>query len=325
MMLRQRRKIQLVIVLGLTLGLLARMRHWLPNPGFLVTAAEPIPPAEPALPTQSEITPPSYDRVELPHAMVHMVTIPNPPPPNPPLYRLRVAIAATLEPVGQSAQVQEAIAALNAGFFDPQNGLTTSYGVVQGKLVADPRQNPRLMGNPELTSYLDRILNRSEFRSYDCGNTVQYDITFHDAPVPEGCRLRDAIGAGPQLLPQDTSEIEGFTEKTSEGSLARDALGSQFRNARSAIGLKADGTLVMVMIAQRPGVSSSGMTFPEMIEFLRGLGVEKALNLDGGSSSTLVYEDVPHFGKLDAQGNWVERPVKSILWVGTDDDVTWDD
>lgn len=255
--------------------------------------------------------PPLYETISLPTATVHVVTIADPV-----RYPVRVAVVDELARVDQiAAEACEGegcvAAALNAGFFDPNNGLTTSYVVQDGALVADPNLNERLVGNPDLATYMDRILNRSEFRRYDCEGTPSYDIALHQAPVPNGCRLVDAVGAGPQLLPQDTSVEEGFVDRAA----GRDALGSQSANARSAVGLTADGSVVMVMVAQVPGVSPSGMTMAEVAEVMRDRGVIQALNLDGGSSSTLIYGDTIHYGRLNANGERVLRPVKSILWV----------
>lgn len=255
--------------------------------------------------------PPIYETIRLPTATVHVVTIPDSV-----RYPVQVAVVDALARVDQiAAEVCEGegcvAAAINAGFFDPNNGLTTSHVVQDGVLVADPSQNERLVGNLDLASYMDQILNRSEFRRYDCDGTPSYDITFHLEPVPTGCDLVDAVGAGPQLLPQDTSVEEGFIDRTTN----RNALGSQSANARSAVGLKADGSVVLVMAAQVPGVSPSGMTMAEMAGLMRDRGVVQALNLDGGSSSTLIYQGTTHYGRLNASGELVQRPVKSILWV----------
>lgn len=261
--------------------------------------------------SEAPAVPPVYDVVSLPAATVHVVTIPDPV-----RYPVRVAVVEELARVDQiAAQVCEGqgcvAVAINAGFFDPNNGLTTSYVVKNGALVADPNQNDRLVGNPDLANYMDQILNRSEFRRYDCNGTPSYDITFHQEPVPTGCALVDAVGAGPQLLPQDTSVEEGFVDRATN----RDALGSQSPNARSAVGLTADGGVVLVMAAQVPGVSPSGMTMAEMAALMGDRGVIKALNLDGGSSSTLIYQGTTHYGRLNAESDRVQRPVKSILWV----------
>ena len=260
--------------------------------------------------SEAPAVPPVYDVVSLPAAIVYVVTIPDPV-----RYPVQVAVTEGLARVDQiAAQVCEGegcAAAINAGFFDPNNGLTTSHVVTDGALVADPSQNERLVGNPDLASYMDQILNRSEFRRYDCDGMPSYDITFHSDPVPAGCDLVDAVGAGPQLLPQDTSVEEGFVDRTTN----RDALGSQLPNARSAVGLTADGGVVLVMAGQLPGVSPSGVTLAEMAAVMGDRGVVKALNLDGGSSSTLIYQGTTHYGRLNAEGDRVQRPVKSILWV----------
>lgn len=256
--------------------------------------------------------PPVYETLSLPSATVHWVTIPDPV-----RYPVRVAVTETLTPVEAMADqvcgTEGCAAAINAGFFDPNNGLTTSAVVMDGELVADPRQNPRLMENPDLTSYLDNILNRSEFRRYTCDGMPSYAITFHQDPSPAGCALAESVGAGPQLLPESTAIEEGFLDPAT----GRDAIGSQSANARSAVGLTADGAVVLAMVAQVPGVSPSGLSLPDLADLMAERGVVQALNLDGGSSSTLIANGTTHYGRLNQAGEWVQRPVKSILWVSS--------
>lgn len=261
----------------------------------------------------SPAPPPLYETLSLPGAMVHLVTIPDPV-----AYPLRVGVADALATVDQTLDhlcgaKSCAIAAINAGFFDPHNSLTTSAVVIHGELVADPRYNDRLMGNPDLAASLDKILNRSEFRRYDCHGAPAYAITLHRQPVSPGCSLVDAVGAGPQLLPQNTGEEEGFVD--THLTPPRDALGSRLANARSAVGIRADGGILLVMVAQVPGSGSSGMTLPELADLMIQRGAVQALNLDGGSSSTLFYDGTTHYGRLDKTGKPLKRPVKSILWV----------
>jgi hypothetical protein len=261
-------------------------------------------------------TPPIYDMVSLPGATVHVVKVPDPVN-----YPVRVAMAEELMPVDEVVATTVdcaaegcVIAAINAGFFDPNNGLTTSYVVMEGALVADPRDNARLIDNPDLAPYMEQILNRSEFRRYDCGGVPEYAIVAHATPIPEDCTLADAVGAGPQLLPQNTSITEAFVDDTV--SPRRDALGSRSANARSAIGITDDGSIILAMVAQVPGVSPSGLNFADLADFMAQQGATQVLNLDGGSSSTLVYRDTIYHGRLDSQGVPVRRPVKSIIWVG---------
>lgn len=246
----------------------------------------------------------------LPHSVVHVLTIPAAS-----RYTVVPMVSDSLESVEAWAQRSGAIAVINGGFFDPQNAKSTSYIVTQGKPVADPRQNERLINNPDLAPYMDKILNRSEFRQYQCGQTIRYDITQHQSPVPTGCELVNALAAGPQLLPQSTAVAEGFID-SANGVIIRDALGSQQPNARSAVGITGDGTIVWVMAAQKPDQPTGlGLTLPELAEFMRSLSVERALNLDGGSSTALYYQGKTVYGKLDAEGKPVKRQVKSVLLV----------
>ncbi|MEM9907345.1 MAG: phosphodiester glycosidase family protein [Cyanobacteria bacterium P01_D01_bin.44] len=266
-------------------------------------AAQPVASEPELLSLPTDLLPETY---EVANATVRMLTIPQ-------NYTVSVAVSDQLQTVEAFAEQTDAIAVLNAGFFDPQNGQTTSHILINGKTVADPTENERLVGNPDLAPYLEQILNRSEFRRYDCAGTSRYDITLHTEPIPDDCTLVDAIGAGPQLLPENTAYAEGFIDYA-DGALSRDAIGSESRNARTAVGIKADGSVMWFVVAQTPGIDT-GMTLDELAEFMQRWGVEKALNLDGGSSSSMVFEGTAYYGRLDAEGNAVERPVKSVLTI----------
>jgi len=221
------------------------------------------------------------------------------------------AISPKLDNLESFAQKHNAIGAINGGFFDPENGKSTSHIIVQGQQVADPRNNDRLINNPNLTPYLPKILNRSEFRRYRCGSIWRYDITLYTAPTPTNCQLVDALGGGPGLLPLNLVE-EGFLA-IANGQTIRDSLGSSQNNARSAVGIK-DNNIIFVMVAQTQS-PSSGMSLQALADFMKTLGVEKAINLDGGSSSALYYNNKTIYGKVDDQGKSSQRPIKSVLLI----------
>lgn len=239
---------------------------------------------------------------------VHVVTIPVESN-----YTITTETTANLTPIADFVTRNNAVAAINGGYFDPKNAKTTSYITQQGNLVADPRTNERLIDNPDLKPYLGKILNRAQFRRYQCGEDTRYDITFHAAAVPDGCILQDALGAGPQLLPVDTSVAEGFTAYE-DGKLIRDAIGRDALNARSAIAITEQGDLILVMVQQTAPIDS-GMSLPDLAAFLSSLGATKAMNLDGGSSTSLYYQGQTYYGKLDSENNEVQRPLKSVLLI----------
>ncbi len=267
----------------------------------LSDAPQAQPPATPVI---------QYRRDRLDQSTVHVLTIPPDYLQHQPVVP---AIADSVASLDAFAQQQGAVAVVNGGFFDPETGKTVSYIVVNGKQVADPQQNDRLMQNPDLTPYLDKILNRSELRRYRCGTQTTYAIARHRDPVATNCQLVDALGSGPRLLPTIAAESEGFLAIV-QGEVIRDPLGSDRRNARTAVGLTASGAMLWVMVAQMPSnPTDSGMTLPELAAYLRSLGAVEALNLDGGSSSSLYYQGKTIYGRVDESGQAAGRSVKSVL------------
>jgi exopolysaccharide biosynthesis protein len=246
-----------------------------------------------------------YNVLGLGNSTVSYLTI----PPNG--YTIRPFLAETALTVEQVAKQTQALAVINAGFFDPLNQKTTSMVVIDGREVANPQDNERLVNNPKLSGYLRAILNRSEFRVYQCGTQVKYGIGFRSEPIPSGCQLSHAVGGGPQLLPKNTDQQEGFTDYA-KGELIRDAIGGSQPNARTAIGLKADGSVVWVMVAQTKA-NPSGMTLDELADWMKRLGVKSALNLDGGTSSSLYAQGGAVYGKQNEAGQPIKRAVKSAL------------
>ncbi len=60
---------------------------------------------------------------------------------------------------------------------------------------------------------------------------------------------------------------------------------------RTAVGLDKQGkTLLLVLIDDKQPLYSEGVTLKELADVLAGYGAYKALNLDGGGSTTLVVE-----------------------------------
>ena len=209
---------------------------------------------------------------------------------------------------------KNAIAAINGGYFDPVNQKTTSFITINSQNVADPRFNQRLVDNPDLKRYLSKIFNRAEFRIYNCGEQSQYDIQPHFAPIPANCTLKGSLGGGPGLLPQDRSVAEAFTAYEN-GKKIRDAIGAESLNARSVIGITEAGDVILVMAAQQSDQPLSGISLPELANFLASKGAVKAMNLDGGSSASIYHDGKTIYGRIDQEGNRIQRPIKSALLV----------
>jgi len=94
------------------------------------------------------------------------------------------------------------------------------------------------------------------------------------------------IGGGPLLLqdgtptPTQAYEREGF-----------DQAFHSFWHPRTALGKKADGTLLFVTITAAAAGVRRGVKLPRLAELFLEWGATDALNLDGGNSSMLVIRD----------------------------------
>lgn len=86
-------------------------------------------------------------------------------------------------------------------------------------------------------------------------------------------------------------------------------------NPRTAIGICEDGHYVFVVSDGRTD-ESEGLSLYELAEFLQELGVETAYNLDGGGSSTMVYQGEV-VNNPTTSGNFLkERSVSDIVYIG---------
>ncbi|OGI03703.1 MAG: hypothetical protein A2Y25_08175 [Candidatus Melainabacteria bacterium GWF2_37_15] len=218
-------------------------------------------------------------------------------------------VSDSLETVESVAIKTGAIAAINAGFFDPLNTKTTSYIIKDGELAADPTLNPDLMNNPTLQDYLPQILNRSEFRIMDC--FISLDIAQHNSMPPSQCNILHSIQAGPQLVPTLLLEQESFVVKN-DNKIIREAVSALHKRPRSAIGITLENHVLLVAVSKE-----NPMTLKELAEFMQDdLKVKQALALDGGGSTSL-YVDLPGQDKfvLNSEEDGSARRVKSVFLV----------
>lgn len=113
------------------------------------------------------------------------------------------------------------------------------------------------------------------------------------------------VGGTPLLLHQGEVVADFDVEKVREGFLKN-------KHPRTAIGVRHDGRWVLVVVDGRRPVHSLGMTMKELALLMQSLGCERALNLDGGGSSTFyLYGSVLNLPS-DLMG---ERPVSDAILI----------
>ncbi len=121
------------------------------------------------------------------------------------------------------------------------------------------------------------------------GDTVQIRETIISERVGDSelwASFAHIVGGGPLLLQNGTAastqayEREGF-----------DRAFHSFWHPRTAVGKKADGTLLFVTITAAEAGVRRGVMLPRLAELFLEWGATDALNLDGGNSSMLVIRD----------------------------------
>lgn len=232
-------------------------------------------------------------------------------------WRIQPSTQAETGPTSSFARREKASAAINGGFFNLSDGLSTSYIVVDGKPLADPRANQALTENPKLSRYLETILNRSELRVLeDAAGRQAIGIARHNDPVEAGWKLVHSLQGGPRLLPQVTAAEEAFVRQEPDGKQT-DSIGGGRPAARTAVGITPDGYVMLVAVAgSNQDPESSGLTLSALAELLRSLGCSEAINFDGGSSTTMFIR--PGADGAAGEGRVVtgkdpETRVKSVL------------
>lgn len=211
-----------------------------------------------------------------------------------PEMRIDVVVAPVKTLVGTRELAVEngAVAAINGSFFNmraPYGGAT--YTRVDGEVTDN------------------NTLNDAKIRGYrDNGSVATLDGKTYILQADETADwenmiyAEDVLTAGPLML-VGGKDVEILMTPFNTN-----------RHPRSAVGKKADGSIVFVVVDGRTS-QSVGVSIPELAQIMKWAGCVDALNLDGGGSSTLVIGDrivnrPCDNGKFDTAG---ERKVANVL------------
>jgi hypothetical protein len=169
-----------------------------------------------------------------------------------------------------------------------------------------PRDSLLLTGTGDAARFLrDAALPRSRLE-------IEVDLTAAGRAL-DLATTSVILGSGPRLLRAGrvavAANAEGFKPPQAPSFFRAFVAG---RNPRTLAGVRPDGTLLLVTVdGGRPGWSA-GMTLYEAARLMRSLGARDALNLDGGSSSTMTVRGEVVNRPSDRVG---ERPVSNGLFV----------
>lgn len=152
----------------------------------------------------------------------------------------------------QTRRGENVVGAINAGGYDMSNGRPSGAFVMNGVAI-----------------------NRATATTF----WVDMDGKAH---ITDAQTCNAALDAG-----NVREAVAGFGDIFENGH-ARSGLDNTTRASRTAIGIKADGTVVMLMVDGRQAPYSVGMTMAEVAASMEALGCVEAVNLDGGGSSTFA-------------------------------------
>ncbi len=175
-------------------------------------------------------------------------------------------------------QENNAIAGINGGLYTSTGnkggkplGVAVSHGEIQE--VSGGYTGLHIVGFDN--NNILRIINLSGMSTNDIRNLIKN----------EG--IRDAVA-----FQEEASDKNNHFVKLIINGEARELSGlGSGANPRTAIGQKADGTVLLLVTDGRGANGHLGATAADLIEVMQKYGAVNAANIDGGSSSCMYYQD----------------------------------
>lgn len=182
--------------------------------------------------------------------------------------RLAFAADSVLTSVAAFATRDSALAAINGSYFNMRSGAPVCYLRIDGRELG--HNTPSRRDSLHRKYYQNATLRllpsrRPRFLVPDSSRT--YEHTLPDSNL---------MTAGPMLIRKGIDYPQRF-----------DRTFVTARHNRTAIGLKPDGTVVLLVVDGRHPRQAEGLTIPELTRVMHWLGCCDAVNLDGGGSTTM--------------------------------------
>lgn len=215
--------------------------------------------------------------------------------------RLAFAHDSTLTEVSTFATRSNAYAAVNGTFFDMNLGNPVCYLRIDGTPIGENMPGKNDSVNRKYYQYASIALRNGRAALIVPDSNRRWEETLQDSNI---------MTSGPMLL-QKGKEVEQRDDRTFVNN----------RHNRTALGVKPDGTTLLVVVDGRFNHKADGFTLPELQRVMRWLGCSEAINLDGGGSTTMYVHGRPHDGVVnypsdngtyDHEG---QRPVSNVILV----------
>ncbi len=204
--------------------------------------------------------------------------------------KLHVHTTDTFTLASEIGAEHKAIAAMNGSYFNVKTGAAVTFVKHKGKILSETQDNEKFRIDGAI------VLRKGKI------DIIEWNDSIRNAGAK---KYRNVIAAGPVLVDEGESrsfELTGFSK----------------RHPRSLIGSTPDGSVMLIVVDGRNPGYADGMSLNELVFLAEQLGLDEAINLDGGGSSVL-WSKAKHIvnypsdnKRFDHEG---ERWVNNVLYV----------
>jgi len=168
-----------------------------------------------------------------------------------------------------------ALAAINGTFFDIKNGGSVDFVKVDGIVI-----NPNRLEKNNIRARHQRaaiVIENGKLNIKKWDGTTDWEQKLTE---------KEVMNSGPLLIYNQQVEDLDTTAF------------NRLRHPRSAVGIKADGKVILLTVDGRQE-NAAGMSLFELTKVMKWLGCTSAINLDGGGSTTLWVANAPENGVVN--------------------------
>ena len=216
--------------------------------------------------------------------------------------RLSFAYDSIPMTVSELAEREGALAAVNGSFFDMDLGNPICFLRIDGYRIGE--------NTPQKSDSINR--KYYQYATMALGGDLSPTLLVPDSNRQwEECLSQaNVMTAGPMLV-RDGSDVPQRNDRTFV----------THRHNRTALGIRKDGAVLLLVADGRFKHTAEGLSLPELARVMRWLGCIDAINLDGGGSTTMYVQGMKDGGivnypsdnnRHDHEG---QRPVSNAIIV----------
>jgi len=190
-------------------------------------------------------------------------------------YKTKVVFPDTCNITSEMAKANNAFAAINGSYYDEKTFKSTCYYRIDGETAyfTKDKEFGRVNGAVSIKNGKVNLIPWSK----------DIEQSYSD-------KKGTVLSSGPMLV---------YKNKVCDFSWMTFSRFTEVKHPRSAIAISQDNKLWLITVDGRFKGQAEGMTIPELAHMLKVLGCKKAMNLDGGRSTTLWSNAAPLNGVLN--------------------------